>query len=96
MIRMSVFYPQTEGATFDHDYYRDSHVPLAVKTWNPLRTEIDRGVNGPYVAAVHFFFESLDQMQQATAVDGSAAIGADVANYTSIRPLRQISEIVAS
>ena len=23
MIRMSVLYPVTEGATFDHDYYRD-------------------------------------------------------------------------
>ena len=31
-IRLSVFYPSTEGATFDHDYYRDKHVPLAVKT----------------------------------------------------------------
>ena len=25
MIRLSVFYPTTEGATFDHDYYRDKH-----------------------------------------------------------------------
>jgi hypothetical protein len=33
MIRMSVMYPVTEGATFDHDYYRDHHVPLAVRTW---------------------------------------------------------------
>ena len=33
MIRLSVLYPKTEGASFDHDYYRDSHVPLAVKTW---------------------------------------------------------------
>ena len=24
MIRVSVFYPATEGATFDHDYYRET------------------------------------------------------------------------
>jgi uncharacterized protein (TIGR02118 family) len=95
MVRMSVFYPETEGATFDYDYYRDNHVPLAVKTWNPQRAEIDRGVSGPFVAAVHFVFESREQLDQAMASEGSAAIGADVANYTTIRPLRQISEVVS-
>ena len=65
MIRMSVLYPETEGATFDHDYYRDTHVPLAVKTWSPERTEIDKGVSGPYVAAVHFMFGSTDEMNAA-------------------------------
>ena len=29
MIRFSVFYPVTEGATFDHAYYAEKHVPLA-------------------------------------------------------------------
>ena len=51
-IRLSVFYPSTEGATFDHDYYRDKHVPLAAKTWGLDGAEIDKGVDGPYVAAV--------------------------------------------
>jgi uncharacterized protein (TIGR02118 family) len=94
MIRMSVLYPMTEGATFDHDYYRDHHVPLAVRTWGLDGADIDMGVDGPYVAAVHFTFESLDAMKSATAVEGSAAVSADVANYTTIRPIRQISEIV--
>ena len=58
MIRLSVFYLTTEGAAFDHDYYRDQHVPLAVKTWGIDAYEIDKGVDGPYVAAVHFTFES--------------------------------------
>jgi len=58
VIRLSVFYPTTEGATFGHDYYRNHHVPLAVKTWGLDGAEIDKGVNGPNVAAVHFKFES--------------------------------------
>ena len=93
MIRYSVFYPATEGATFDHDYYRATHVPLAVKTWQPNSAEIDRGVDGPYVAAVHFTFDSMEAMQQAMAVEGTAAIRADIPNYTTITPIRQVSEI---
>jgi uncharacterized protein (TIGR02118 family) len=95
MIRVSVFYPDTEGASFDHDYYRDKHVPLCVRTWSPLSAEIDKGIDGPNVAAVHLTFDSLDALQQAMAAEGSADILADVANYTTITPVLQTSEIVA-
>ena len=94
MIRVSVLYPKTEGATFDHDYYANSHVPLAVSTWGLPGAEIDKGINGPYEAAVHFTFESLEAMGAAMASEGTAAVQADVANYTTIVPEMQISEIV--
>ena len=94
MIRLSVYYPATDGATFDHDYYRKTHVPLAVQSWGLNGAEIDRGVNGPYVAAVHFRFESLDALNAAMAAPGTGAVLADVANYTSIQPVLQTSEIV--
>jgi uncharacterized protein (TIGR02118 family) len=97
MIRLSVFYPATDGATFDHDYYRDKHVPLAVKSWGLASdaAQIDKGVNGPYVAAVHFTFESVDAVGEAMAKPGTADVMADVANYTTIVPVMQTSEIVA-
>jgi uncharacterized protein (TIGR02118 family) len=95
MIRVSVFYPETEGASFDHDYYREKHVPLCVSTWSPLSAEIDKGIDGPNVAAVHLTFDSLDALQQAMAAEGTADILADVANYTTITPVLQTSEIVA-
>jgi uncharacterized protein (TIGR02118 family) len=94
MIRVSVFYPTTEGASFDHDYYREKHVPLVVRTWSPVGAEIDKGVDGPYVAAVHVTFESLDALNQAMAAEGTADVLADVANYTTITPVLQTSEIV--
>ncbi|MGA9368763.1 MAG: EthD family reductase, partial [Steroidobacteraceae bacterium] len=28
MIKVSVMYPNKPGARFDHDYYRDRHMPL--------------------------------------------------------------------
>ena len=95
MIRVTVNYPVTEGATFDHDYYKASHVPLALSSW-PAATSasIDRGVNGPNVAAVHFTFDSMEAFQAAMGSPGTATVMADVANYTSIAPVMQISEIV--
>jgi uncharacterized protein (TIGR02118 family) len=94
MYRFSVFYPVTEGATFDHDYYANQHVPLAMKTWGLDSAQIEKGVNGPYVAAVHFTFESLEAMGEAMGAEGTGAVMADIANYTTIAPVVQTSEIV--
>jgi uncharacterized protein (TIGR02118 family) len=95
VIRFSVYSPDGEGATFDHDYYRDSHIPLCCETWGLEGAEIDRGMTGPYVAAVHFLFDSQEAMHQALAVEGTAAVINDVANYTNITPVQQISEVVS-
>jgi uncharacterized protein (TIGR02118 family) len=94
MIRLSVFYPSTEGASFDHTYYRDKHVPLAVKAWGLDGAEIDKGIDGPYVAAVHFRFASPEALAAAMSSPGTGDVLADVANYTSIAPVLQTSEIV--
>jgi len=93
MIRVSVLYPAAEGSTFDHDYYKNTHVPLAASAWG-VGAEIDKGVDGPYVAGVHFFFESLEQMQTAMGLPGTGDVMADVANYTNIQPVMQVSEVV--
>lgn len=93
MIRVSVLYPSGDDTTFDHDYYRDTHIPLCTSTWD-VTAEIDKGVNGPYVAMVHFFFESMDQFQAAMGGEGTGAVMADVPNYTNITPVMQVSEIV--
>jgi uncharacterized protein (TIGR02118 family) len=93
-IRLSVFYPKTEGATFDHDYYRDKHVPLAVSAWGGVPAEIDKGIDGPYEAAVHFTFDSLEAIAAAMGNPETGAVMADVANYTTITPAMQTSEIV--
>jgi uncharacterized protein (TIGR02118 family) len=94
MIRLTVLYPTTAGASFDHDYYRDTHVPLAVSAWGLDGAEIDKGLDGPYVAAVHFRFDSLEAMGEVMAGEGTTKVLADVANYTTIQPVLQTSEIV--
>jgi uncharacterized protein (TIGR02118 family) len=94
MIRVTVSYPSGEGTTFDHDYYATTHVPLAASAWNPVKTEIDTGINGPNVAAVHFYFDSLGDFQAAMGSPKTGEVMADVANYTNIAPVLQVSEIV--
>ena len=32
MIKVSVFYPNPPGAQFDHEYYRDEHMPMVKST----------------------------------------------------------------
>jgi uncharacterized protein (TIGR02118 family) len=92
MIRASVLYPSGEGITFDHDYYRDRHIPMVKEAWGIERVEIDTGINGPYLAAAHIFFESMDALQGAMAAPGTAEVMADLTNYTNAQPVMQISE----
>ena len=96
MIRVSVTYPSAEGSTFDHDYYQGTHVPLCLSSWPAAKSaQIDKGINGPSVAAVHFTFDSMDDFQSSMGGPGTAAVMADVANYTNIAPVMQISEIIS-
>jgi uncharacterized protein (TIGR02118 family) len=95
MIRVTVNYPTTEGATFDHDYYKATHVPLCLKSWPAAKgAQIDKGINGPNVAAVHFTFESMEAFQSSLGSPATAEVMADVQNYTSIAPVMQISEVI--
>jgi uncharacterized protein (TIGR02118 family) len=95
MIKVSVFYPKTDGASFDHDYYKATHVPLCQAGWSPLKAEIDKGIDGPNEAAVHLYFDSMEAFQGAMGSPATAGIMADVANYTTITPALQVSEVVS-
>ncbi|MFM2072401.1 MAG: hypothetical protein RLZZ623_2664 [Actinomycetota bacterium] len=93
MIRLSVLYPSGDDITFDHDYYRNTHVPMCTAAWN-VGAEIDKGTSGPYVAAVHFFFESSEAMDSAFTSPKMGDIMGDLVNYTNAAPVMQVSEIV--
>ena len=80
--------------TFDHDYFRDRHVPLALETWGLDHADIERGINGPYTAAVHYTFDSIEALGAAMVGDGTGDVLNDVSNYTSIGPVVQVSQIV--
>ena len=102
MIQVSVLYPNKEGCKFDHDYYRDSHMPLVKEKLGAAlqATSIDKGLAGgapdapvPFVCIGYLTFNTIDDFQQAFGANAEA-IMADIPNYTNIEPVIQISEMV--
>jgi uncharacterized protein (TIGR02118 family) len=72
VIKVSVMYPNTPGARFNHEYYRDKHMPLvkarmgdACKSYT-----VDKGLAGEapgapatYVGMCHIFCDSIEAFQ---------------------------------
>lgn len=92
MIRLSVMYPKGDDVTFDHDYYRDTHMPLVHEHLGVVKTEIDRAVDGPYVCVGQLYYESMESLGAAMGGEGAGAVLADVANFTNAEAVMQISE----
>jgi uncharacterized protein (TIGR02118 family) len=102
MIKVSVMYPNTPGARFDHEYYRDKHMPLvkarmgdACKSYT-----VDKGLAGgapgapaTYVGMCHIFCDSVEAFQAGFGPHAEE-IMADIPNYTDQIPVIQISDVV--
>ncbi|RZL94278.1 MAG: EthD family reductase [Variovorax sp.] len=102
MIKVSVMYPNTPGARFDHDYYRDKHMPLLKRLMGDACKSytIDKGLAGgapgeppTYIASCHVFSESVEAFQAGFGPHAKEILG-DIANYTDLKPVMQISEVV--
>lgn len=101
MIKISVFYANEPGRRFDMDYYCNKHIPMVrQKLGAACKGEaVEQGVSGAapdarpaYIAMGHLYFDSVEAFQAAFAPH-AAAIMADVANYTDIEPILQVSEV---
>ncbi|MBN7797355.1 EthD family reductase [Parahaliea mediterranea] len=101
MYCMSVEYLREEGSRFDHDYYRDTHLPLCRRLLDGrglvgtvLRLDAGKapGRHDLFWASVDIVFESEEQLKAALAEVGGE-INADVPNYTDIRPRVSFAEI---
>lgn len=101
MIKVSVFYPNTEGSRFDMDYYCSSHIPMvrqklgaackgaAVEQASPVQPRV-RGQALSQWATL--YFDTVEALQTAFGPHAEA-IMADIPNYTDIQPTLQISEV---
>lgn len=103
MVKFSVFYPHSAGATFDMDYYHHRHVRLLRERCGEAvkRIDLECGLAGgrpgeppQFIALGHFYFDSVESFQ-AAFVPHSAELVADIPNFTNVQPTAQLSEVRA-
>lgn len=101
MIKVSVLYPHTDGASFDMNYYLKNHIPMVQQKLGATckGVSVEQGLAGgapqtqpAYTAMGHLLFESVASFQAAFGPHATA-IMADIPNYTTIQPIIQISEV---
>ena len=101
MIKVTVLYPASPLAWFDHDYYETVHMPLAISLLGgAIRSvTVERGLNPgapwpapTFEAACHFVCDSLEAYQNAF-IPHAERLQQDMANYTDIEAIVQIGAI---
>ena len=102
MIKVSVMYPNKPDVRFDHDYYRDKHLPLiksrmvaALKYYTIDKELSGQAADTPaaYVAMCHLLCDSVEAYQSAFG-PYAYEISGDIRNFTNQAPIKQISEVV--
>jgi len=101
MIKVSVFYPNNEGAKFDIDYYCNKHIPMVRQKLGAACkiAAVEQGIAGAtpgsrpaFIALGHLYFDSVEAFQTVFGPHAEA-IMADIPNYTDIQPTIQISDV---
>jgi len=101
MIKVSVMYPNSVDATFDIEYYCNTHVPMVGELLGDALKggAVDSGLAGgapgeipAFIAMGHLTFDSIESFQQSFGPHAEK-IMADIPNFTNTQPQIQISEI---
>ena len=101
MITLNVLYPNKDGAKFDMNYYLTSHIPMLKRVFGSALKGciVEQGLGGPapgtkaeYSTLCHLRFDSVESFQKAFGPN-AAAIQSDIANYSSVPPIIQISDV---
>jgi uncharacterized protein (TIGR02118 family) len=104
MIRLSILYPDRADATFDREYYLNTHMPMAHRLFgNALKgMNVEFGINGgppdsspPYLVTCHLLFDSLEAFYAAFTPIAPTLQG-DIPKYTNVEPVIQIGEVKIS
>ena len=101
MIKVTVFYPNGEGKTFDMDYYCNKHIVMvSTLSGDALKgMTVEKGIAGiapnslaPYAAIGNMYFDTVEAFQGAFSK--ADQLMGDIPNFTNIEPIFQISEVM--
>jgi uncharacterized protein (TIGR02118 family) len=104
MITVNVLYPNKDGAKFDMSYYLSTHIPMVKRLLGSALkgTVVEQGLGGgapgtkaDFSVLCHLRFDSVEAFQTAFGPHASA-IQNDVANYSSVPPIIQVSDVKLS
>jgi uncharacterized protein (TIGR02118 family) len=104
MINVNVLYPNKDGSKFDMNYYLTSHIPMVKRVLGSALkgVVVEQGLGGAapgtkaeYSTLCSLRFDSVEAFQQAFGPH-AADIQKDIANYTNVQPVIQISDIKQS
>jgi uncharacterized protein (TIGR02118 family) len=101
LFKITIMYPNSEGAKFDMDYYQKTHMPLVAGFLgdNLKYYEIEQGLSGrssadrPTYLAIGAFYVQDTATYNASVARNREVILGDIKNYTNLQPLIQINEI---
>ena len=100
MIRLTIMYPEAEDAFFDMDYYLTKHMALVQETCGPAVKEcsVEQGLPGPdgpapYRVIARLCVDTMDDFLKYVAPN-DPVFAADVPNFTNIRPVIQVNEVM--
>jgi uncharacterized protein (TIGR02118 family) len=103
MITVNVLYPNKDGAKFDMGYYLSSHIPMVKKVLGGALKGcvVEQGLGGgapgtkaEFSVLCHLRFDSVESFQTAFGPH-AAQIQNDIANYSSVQPIIQVSDVKA-
>lgn len=101
MVKISILYPAS--GRFDMAYYLDTHMPRSIALLSQGKgyrgVSVERGLGGAtpgsppaFVAMCHYLFDSVDDFM-AAFLPHAAELQGDMANYTDIETVIQVSEV---
>lgn len=101
MTTVTVNYPNTEGSTFDADYYLNIHLPLVQEKLKPalrglmMESGIAGGAPGTDAAntcITTMYFDTVEDFQNSFGPHAEEILS-DIPNFTNSEPVIQINSI---
>jgi len=102
LIKVSVVYPNSEGKTFNMDYYMNTHVPMVAELLGDALkgAAVEKGIGGgapgssaPFAGMGNMYFDSVQEFENAFGPNAEKIMG-DLPNFTNIEPVVQVSEVM--